>query len=190
MPTEEKKSSYLKREEQRKINTLKNEIHYKVFTSLHWLAKEEMPSSKINLLLTLLEQIGVKEIKYFEKRSETILRKMLLLVAKVMIEDLVNKIKKSNVFSLLIDEVTDISNVCQLVPFVKLYDVDKEKANTVFLDCSDLLEYSPDASPDANAIVTCITKKFKDLTIEISKVNAFASDGAAVMNGLKRRSCF
>ena len=153
----------------------------KVFTSLYWLAKEEMSSSKINSLLILLGQMGVKEIKYFETRSETVLRKMLLLIAKVIIEDLVSKIKKSNVYSLLIDEVTDISNVCQLVSFVKLYDVDKEKADTVFLDCSDLLEHSPDASHDADAIVTCITKKFKELTIEISKLKAFVSDGAAVM---------
>ena len=117
-----------------------------------------MQSSKINSLLTLLEQMGIKEIKYFETWLETVLRKTLLLIAKVIIEDLVSKIKKSNVYSLLIDEVTDISNVCQLVSFVKLYDVDKEKADTVFLDCSDLLEHSPDASPDADAIVTCITK--------------------------------
>ena len=61
-----KKSSYFDREEQRKINTLKNEVYYKVFTSLYWLAKEEMPSSKINSLLIVLEQMGVKEIKYFE----------------------------------------------------------------------------------------------------------------------------
>ena len=52
-----KKSSYFDREEQRKINTLKNEVYYKVFTSLYWLAKEEMPSSKINSLLIQLEQM-------------------------------------------------------------------------------------------------------------------------------------
>ena len=38
-----KESSYCDREEQRKINTLTNEVYYKVLTSLFWLAKEEMP---------------------------------------------------------------------------------------------------------------------------------------------------
>ena len=88
----EKKSSYFDGEEQRKIDTLKNEVYYKVFTSLHCLTKE-VPSSKINSLLILLEEMGVKEIRYFETRSDTVLRKMLLLIAKVIIEDLVNKIK-------------------------------------------------------------------------------------------------
>ena len=55
----------------------------------------------------------------------------------------------------------------------------------MFLDCSDLLEHSPDASPDADAIVTCVTKKFKELSIEISKLKAFVSNGAAVMTGSK-----
>ena len=55
----------------------------------------------------------------------------------------------------------------------------------MFLDCSDLLEHSPDASPDADAIVTCVTKKFKELSIEISKLKAFVSDGAAVMRAQK-----
>ena len=92
----------------------------KVFTSLYWLAKEEMSSSKINSLLIPLGQMGVKEIKYFETRSETVLRKILLLIAEVIIEDLVSKMKRTNVYSLLIDEVTDISNVFQLVSFVQL----------------------------------------------------------------------
>ena len=69
-----KKSSYFDREEQRKINTVKDEVYYKVFTSLYWLAKEDMPSSKINSLLIQLEN--------FETRTETVLRKMLLLIDK------------------------------------------------------------------------------------------------------------
>ena len=79
----------------------------------------------------------------------------------------------------------DISNLCQLVSFVKLYDIDKEKTDTVFLDCSDLLEHSPNASRDADAIVTFITKIFKELTIEISKLKEFMSDGTAVMMSSK-----
>ena len=66
-----------------------------------------------------------------------------------------------------------------------IFDVDKGKAETAFLDCSDLLEHSPDASPNAAAIVTCITKKFEELGMEIKKLKAFVSDGASVMTGVK-----
>ena len=59
----------------------------------------------------------------------------------------------------LTDEVTDISNICQLVSFVKFFDTEKGQTNTVFLDWSHLLSYSLDSSPNADAIVACITKK-------------------------------
>lgn len=50
--------------------------------------------------------------------------------------------------------MSDISNTCQLVSFVKLFDVNKEKFDTVFPDYSNILEHSLDASPDAHVFVT------------------------------------
>ena len=179
------KNSYFDREEEKKVTTLKNEVYYKVFQALYWVAKEEIASSKITSLLTLIEKLGVDEIKHFETRSEPVLRKMLLLISQTIIQDLVEKIKESNVYGLLTDEVTDVSNICQLVSFIKYFDMNKGTADTVFIDCSDLLKYSPVASPNADAIVSCITKKFDELHIEIAKLKAFVSDGASVMTGKK-----
>ena len=71
--------------------------------------------------------------KYFQTRSETGLCKMLLLLAKTIIQDIVVKIKRSNVYGLLTDEVTDISNICQLASFVQQYDHNKKNAETVFI---------------------------------------------------------
>ena len=142
-----------------------------------------MTSTKITSLLTLVEKLGVNDIKHFETRSEPVLRKMLLLIATTIAEDIVEKIKE--VYGFLTDEVTDISNICQLVSFVKFFDTEKGQTDTVFLDCSDLLSYSLDSSPNADAIVACITKKFEELNIEISKLRAFVSDGASVMVGVK-----
>ena len=68
-----------------------------------------------------------------------------------------------------------------MIPF----DVSKGKADTAFIDSSDVLEFSEDASPDADAIVSCITKRFVELGIEISRLKAFVSDGASVMVGEK-----
>ena len=81
--------------------------------------------------------------------------------------------------------MTDTSNLCQLVSFVKIFDQEEDKAETKYLDCCDLLEHSPDGSPDADAIVACITEKFKELTLEIKNLKAFVSDGASVMTGVK-----
>ena len=82
---------------------------------------------------------------------------MLLLIAKTIIQDIVVTIK-TNVYGLLTDKVTVTSNICQLVSSVKYYDYNKEKAETVFIDCLDLLEFSENSSPNADAIVFCITE--------------------------------
>ena len=82
----------------KKVNSLKNDVYFKVFQSLYWLAKEEMPSTKITSLLTLVEKLGVNDIKHFETRSEPVLRKMLLLIATTIVEDIVEKIKESEVY--------------------------------------------------------------------------------------------
>ena len=109
----------------------------------------------------------------------------MLLIAKTIIKDIVVKIKTSNVYGLLTDKVTVISNICQLVPSVKYYDYNKEKAETVFIDCSNLLEFSENSSPNADAKITCVTEKFQELKIEILNLKAFISDRASVMVGKK-----
>ena len=55
----------------------------------------------------------------------------------------------------------------------------------MFIDCSNVLEYSVEASPDADAIVACIKDRFEKLKIELGKLKAFVSDGASVMVGKK-----
>ena len=136
--------------------------------------------------LELIKKMGVDDLKYCQTRSEPVLRKMLLLIAKAIIHDIVVKIKNiNNVCGLLTDEVTDISNIYQLVSSVKYYDYNKEKAETVFIDCSNLLEFSENSSPNADAKITCVTEKFQELKIEILNLKAFISDRASVMVGKK-----
>ena len=92
------KTSYYDAEENKKVNSLKNDVYFKVFQSLYWLAKEEMPLTKIRSLLTLVGKLGVNDIKHFKTRSEPVLRKMLLLIATTIVEDIVEKIKEPEVY--------------------------------------------------------------------------------------------
>ena len=73
------------------------------------------------------------------------------------------------------DEVTNISNICQLISFLKYCDYNKEKAETGFTDCS----------PNANAIVSCISDKFQEPKIEILHLKAFLSDEPSFIVGKK-----
>ena len=51
----------------REINEKENTAHdvsFKAFYSLYWLAKEEIPNRKFTSLLSLLEHLGLEEMKY------------------------------------------------------------------------------------------------------------------------------
>ena len=61
--------------------------------ALYWLAKEEFSSTKNTSLLQLMEKMGVDNFKYFQTRLEPVLRKMLLLIAKTIIQDIIVKNK-------------------------------------------------------------------------------------------------
>ena len=99
---------------------LKNEVHVKVLKALYWRAKDEIGSTKITSLLELMEKMGVDVLKYFQTRSESVLCKMLLFIGKTIIQDIVVKIKRSNIYGLLTGEVTDISLPIYLT-FVSLF---------------------------------------------------------------------
>ena len=63
------------------------------------------------------------------------LRKMLILIAQMIVDDHVIIIKQSDVLELLNDEVTNmIKLICQLVSFVKYFNPEKGEAGTVFID--------------------------------------------------------
>ena len=65
-----REKSYFDRKKEAQIDNLKNDVYFRIFHSLYWLAKEEIASVKCLSLLSLLERMGVKELKYFETRSE------------------------------------------------------------------------------------------------------------------------
>ena len=70
-------------------------------------------------MLELLESLGVEEVSQCRKRSSRALRELLLSIANQIKEDLLTKIKASPFFGILTDEVTDITNIQNLVTFIK-----------------------------------------------------------------------
>ena len=152
-------SSYFvqqKREEEQQVN----DVYQKVFRSLYWLSKEELPQTKICSLLKLLEKMGVTEITQFRTRSEPVLREMLIMMAECIREEIAEKINKSGAFGLLTDEVTDISNTSQLVTFAKYFDEEKGEAQTSFIGSSDILQDSEDTSANSASIFNSLVSLF------------------------------
>ncbi|XP_048580041.1 zinc finger protein 862-like [Nematostella vectensis] len=170
----------------KEIQSSKDEVYYKTFLAMYWLAKEEMPNKKFTSLLSVLEQLGLDNIKYFQHRSAGSVREMFLLIGSVLKEQLTTNLSLANCFGILSDKVCDVSNIEQLVTFVKYVDPNSGKAHTTFLAASDLLESSTTGSPDAKSITEAIISQVTDAGLKMENVSSFSSDGASVMTG--RRS--
>ena len=77
-------------------------------------------------------------MNFFQHRSAGAVREMFLL-GKMVKSDVVEMIKQANIFGLLTDEVCDITNIEQLVTFIKFVDGDGNKATTQFIVIDDWL---------------------------------------------------
>ena len=149
----------------------------------HWLCKQEIAHSKLNSMLELLESLGVEEVSQFRKRSSRVLRELLLSIANQIKEDLLIKIKASPFFGILTDEVTDITNIQNLMTFIKYFDNETGEARTSFIDSSDILHFSKTNSADSETIHDCLVDLISKLGLELKNLKAFSSDGASVMTG-------
>ena len=102
-------------------------------SALYWLCKEEVAHSKLDLLLQLLETLWVEKVATFKKRLSRVLRELLSILGSQVNENLIKRIKKSPLFGILADEVTDIKNIQNLVAFIQFYDEKKNEKQKLHL---------------------------------------------------------
>ena len=57
---------------------------------------------------------------------------MVFVLAEIVKTKLVAKIKRSDAYAYLMDEVTDISNIQNLLTFIRYFDFEKGTASTSF----------------------------------------------------------
>ena len=81
----------------------------KVFYSIYWLAKEGIANKKAASLFTLLEKLGVNDLKYFDHRSPASVREMFCTLGCAVKENVVKRAKTAGCFGLLEDDESDIS---------------------------------------------------------------------------------
>ena len=78
------------------------------FLLVYWLAKE-MANEKFLSLLTFLQMLGLKNMKHFHHCSAGSTIEIFLTLGRVLKQRVVEELRKSKAFGLLVDEVTDIS---------------------------------------------------------------------------------
>ena len=172
--------SYFQKELDKK-ETAKDSVYYNALLTMFWLAKDEVANKKLVSLLKLLEQVGVEDTRFFQHRSQGSTREMFLLLGETVKAQMIRKISEGSSYGLLSDEVCDVSNKEQLVTFVKYVDRKTCKANTSFLDVSNLLESS--TSANAETITHTIIQQIHDSGLNRQHLSSFASDGVSVMTG-------
>ena len=157
---------------------------YKAFYSIYWLAKEGIANKKAVGLLTLLEKLGVHDLKYFDHRSPASVREMFCTLGRALKENVVKRVKMAGCFGLSwMHDVSDISVMEQMVTFIQLYDEYSSEVTVEFLSVDNLLEKHD--SPNASAMFQTIQSNLQACTLSTDKLIGLATDGASVMVGRK-----
>lgn len=89
-----------------------------------------MANNKCNALIKLVEIVGITHMKHFNHSSAGSICEMFLSIGDIITEDLVQEINMADSFGLMIDEVTDISLIEQLVCFSMLIELDTQQFNS------------------------------------------------------------
>ncbi|XP_033100762.1 zinc finger protein 862-like, partial [Anneissia japonica] len=153
---------------------VKVEVLHKAFTAFYFLAKEQIANSKAGCLLQLVEKLGAHDIKYFHHRSSTSIREMI-------VTQIIEKVKNTNFFGLLIDDLTDIAVMEQMITFIQYFNFETSQVETKFLFIDDLLKES--TSADAETIYNVLIKNIEEFQLPLGKLKGLVTDGAAVMVG-------
>ena len=103
----------------------------------------------------------------------------------------VKKIEKSEVFTVLTEGATDISNMQQLLIFVRYYYSEKSATDTCFVNTSDLLFESENSAPDSQSMYLTVKNLIvNDLSLRLLHFQIFCSDGVMCHCWKKGRHCY
>ena len=167
-------------DERQKVN---DTVLFKVFYSIYWPAKEGIANRKAAGLFSLLEKLGVTDLRYFNHRSPASVREMFSTLGCALKENVVKRAKTAGCFGLLVDDVSDISVMEQMITFIQFYDEHSSEVAVEFLSVDNLLEKHDSAN--AAAMFQTIQSNLQACTLPTDKLIGLATDGASVMVGRK-----
>ncbi|XP_070552438.1 zinc finger protein 862-like [Ptychodera flava] len=104
-------------------------------------------------------------------------------------QSMVEIVNKAGCYGLLVDDMTDIAVLEQMVGFIQFFNHDTGRVQTGFLFMENLLEDSDSA--DSQTLFDVLCKTLAELKLSLQDMKGFVSDGASVMvgknNGLAAR---
>lgn len=146
-----------------------------LFNSIYYVTKSEIPTNSLNGLLDLQKKNGL-EFKYTNLSWDTI-TEIQKCICQKLTDSLVDEIKTSEVYGIMLDESTDIGIQKRLSVCVRY--VKQGEPVTKFLLNVQL------ENGCAITIVNCVLEEFEKLEINLNNCVSLATDGAATMMGKK-----
>ncbi|CAC5410351.1 unnamed protein product [Mytilus coruscus] len=131
---------------------VENNVLFMTFSAIYWLAKEGIANEK------LLEKIGLQ--------TEN---------------DLVEKVKAADCFSVLLDDSSDVSTIEQMICYVNFWNGNTCDINFLFIE--NVLKNA--SSANAENLYKGVKSKLESLGLDIRKLSGDSTDGASVMVGKK-----
>ncbi|XP_078585336.1 zinc finger protein 862-like [Branchiostoma floridae x Branchiostoma japonicum] len=180
--SQQRRGSIIHRELEKKRSTHFTAVH-KAFGCAYFLARENVANRKFLPLINFLEDVGVPDVKYFEHRSQGSIREVFLTIGETIQKTVIERIKRSGVFGVLVDDVTDAAALEQMITFVQFVDTEENKAAVAFLGTKDVLESHESAN--AEALLDNFTELLDTCGLELSNIHGLCSDGASVMLGAR-----
>lgn len=155
--------------------------------TVHWMAKEDIPIKKYSSLMEFQSLQGCEAItKLSVAQNATYTSRMAgedfqTCVAEDIHQQLVNNIKNADMYSVLVDESTDLAICKQMIVYVRILDQS-------FVPCTYFLKNTTitEAKSDASVLFACIENTLEENGISFKKLRGFGSDGASVMVGRHR----
>lgn len=163
--------------------SVNQDILFQAFYSFFFLAKESIANCKIVQLLKFIEHIGLNDITYSTHRFVQSRPDILLKISDTIQKNLLEKLHKATSYGLLIDDMSDVATMEQMVCYVQYFDSDLNEVKTDFLFICNILENADSANSKTLFNVLCM--KLKELKMDVKKVSGLCTDGASVMLGKK-----
>ncbi|XP_070537589.1 protein FAM200B-like [Ptychodera flava] len=167
------------------------------FKCLYFLAKRRIPHvANFEPLLDLLTQLGltVKDDLHVAKNatycSDHSVREMLHFLSSTMEDDTIQRVQKSDFFSIMLDETTDVSVEEQLTLNCRFLDESGQLSvkflkiiQPLNLKSNDEPNHLPTVSLNAETIARHVTSYFAEYGLNFDNLVGIGTDGAAVMTG-------
>ena len=150
---------------------------------LYWLVKSEIPHTMhYNSLITAVEFMGCQQLQHLNHdenpkyTSQPTIQEFLQVIGEQIEHELLNSVHTSPMYSIMIDETTDVSILKEMVIYV-MYLTSEAKVYTGFLTINEL----PDGT--AETVEKNITAYLEIKDMPLSRMVGFGTDGASVMTG-------